>query len=55
MSRYVGVDLYRRRSQVVILEEDGVKVSSVKVDNGDAAVFTDAEPMEGWIVARRGS
>ena len=44
ISRYVGVDLHRRRSQVVILEEDGVQVSSVKVENGDAAVFTDTEP-----------
>jgi len=55
MSRYVGVDLHRRRSQAVILEEDGVQVSSVNVDNGDAVAFTDAEPMEGWILARRGS
>ena len=42
MSRCVGVDLHRRRSQVVILEEDGVKVSSVKVDNGDPAGFVAA-------------
>jgi transposase len=42
MSHYVGVDLDRRRSQVVILEEDGVKVSSVKVDNRDPAALVDA-------------
>ena len=42
MSRYAGVDLHRRRSQVVILEEDGEKVSSVKVDNGDPAGFVEA-------------
>ena len=44
ISGYVGVDLHRRRSQVVILEEDGVQVSSVKVENGEAAVSTDTEP-----------
>ncbi len=33
MSRYVGVDLHRRRSQVVILDPDGTKVSSGRVDN----------------------
>ncbi len=33
MSRYVGVDLHRRRSQVVVLDGDGVVVSSVNVDN----------------------
>lgn len=37
MSRYVGVDLHRRRSQVVVLDEDGAVVSSVNVDNGDPA------------------
>ena len=33
MSRYVGIDLHRRRSVVVILEEDGTKVSSRRIDN----------------------
>ena len=33
MSRYVGIDLHRRRSQVVILDEDGEKRSSVRVEN----------------------
>jgi Transposase len=42
MSRYVGVDLHRRRSQVVILDGDGVKVSSTKVDNRDPAALVDA-------------
>ncbi len=33
MSRYVGIDLHRRRSQVVILSEDGEKVSSNRIVN----------------------
>jgi len=33
MSRYVGVDLHRRRSVVVILDEDGSKVSSRRIEN----------------------
>lgn len=37
MSRFVGVDLHRRRSQVVILDEDGVKLLSVNVDNREPA------------------
>ena len=38
MSRYVGVDLHRRRSQVVILDEDGTKVSSRKIVNDPVAL-----------------
>jgi transposase len=37
MSRYVGVDLHRRRSQVVVLAEDGEMLSSVNVDNREPA------------------
>jgi len=37
MSRYVGVDLHRRRSQVVVLDEDGEKLLSVNVDNREPA------------------
>lgn len=37
MPRYVGVDLHRRRSQVVVLDEDGEKLSSVNVDNREPA------------------
>jgi transposase len=33
MSRYVGIDLHRRRSVVVILDPDGTKVSSERIDN----------------------
>ena len=33
MSRYVGVDLHRRRSQVVILDENGERVSSRQIEN----------------------
>jgi len=38
VSQYVGIDLHRRRSQVVILDETGVKLSSVKVENSAAAL-----------------
>ena len=38
MSRYVGVDLHRRRSVVVIIDEDGAKVSSVRIDNSPLAL-----------------
>lgn len=42
MSRYVGVDLHRRRSQVVILDEDGEKLSSVSIDNREPDVLVAA-------------
>ena len=38
MSRCVGVDLHRRRSVVVILGDDGTKVSSRKIVNDPAAL-----------------
>jgi transposase len=40
MSRYVGIDLHRRRSQVVILSGDGEKLSSVRIDNSPLALAT---------------
>ena len=47
MSRYVGVDLHRRRSLVVILDPDGTKVSSRRIDNSPlelAAAIAEAGP-----------
>ena len=38
MSQYVGIDLRRRRSVVVILDEDGTKLSSVKMENSPFGV-----------------
>lgn len=38
MSRYVGVDLHRRRSVVVILDPDGTKVSSRRIENSPLAL-----------------
>jgi transposase len=38
MSRYVGIDLHRRRSQVVILDGDGEKLSSTRIDNSVLAL-----------------
>ena len=38
MSRYVGIDLVRRRSVVVILDGDGVKQSSVRIENSPLAL-----------------
>ncbi len=47
MSQYVGIDLHRRRSVVVILDEDGTKVSSERIDNSPlelARVVAEAGP-----------
>ena len=38
MSQYVDIDLHRRRSQVVILDEERAKLSSVKVENSPLAL-----------------
>ena len=38
MSRYVGIDLHRRRSVVVILDPDGAKVSSRRIENSPMAL-----------------
>ena len=38
MSRYVGIDLHRRRSQVVILDGEGEKRSSVRIENSPGAL-----------------
>lgn len=38
MSQYVGIDLHRRRSQVVILDGDGTRLSSVKVESSPVAL-----------------
>ena len=40
MSRYVGIDLHRRRSVVVILDSDGTKVSSTRIENSPVALAT---------------
>ena len=47
MSRYVGVDLHRWRSQVVVLDGDGVVVSSVNVDNRDPGTLVEAVAVGG--------
>jgi transposase len=39
----VGIDLHRRRSVVVIIEEDGAKVSSVRIDNSPLALVEAVE------------
>ncbi len=38
MSRYVGIDLHRRRSVVVILDSDGSRVSSRRIENSPVAL-----------------
>jgi transposase len=38
MSRYVGVDLHRRRSVVVILDEDGRMLSWSRIENSPLAL-----------------
>ena len=42
MSQYVGVDLHRRRSQVVILDESGERLSSVRVSENSPAALAGA-------------
>jgi hypothetical protein len=36
MGSYVGIDLHRRRSVVVVLNEDGHRVSWSRIDNAPA-------------------
>jgi len=38
VSRYVGIDLHRRRSVVVVLDPDGARVSSRRVENSPMAL-----------------
>ncbi len=38
MSRYVGIDLHRRRSVVVIMDEDGTRVSLRRIENSPLAL-----------------
>ena len=33
MGSYVGIDLHRQRSVVVVLDDDGNRVSSSRIDN----------------------
>jgi hypothetical protein len=49
MSRYVGVDLHRRSSQVVVLDGDGVVVSSVNVDNREPGTLVEAVAIGGEV------
>lgn len=37
MGHYVGVDLHRRRSVIVIMNEAGEKLSSTRIDNDPVA------------------
>ena len=47
MSRYVGVDLHRRRCWVVVLDGDGQVVSSVSVDNREPGRLVEAVAIGG--------
>ena len=47
MGHYVGIDLHRRRSVIVVLDDDGEEVWSRKIDNDPAtlaAAIVDAGP-----------
>ena len=47
MGHYVGIDLHRRRSVIVVLDEDGEELWTRKIDNTPenlAAVIRDAGP-----------
>src|SRR5918995_6503439 len=41
MGSYVGIDLHRRRSVVVVLNEDGDRVSWCRIDNTPAALVAE--------------
>jgi transposase len=43
MASYVGIDLHRRRSVFVVLNADGEKVSSTRIDNSPANFVTELE------------
>ena len=47
VSRYVGVDLHRRRCWVVVLDGDGQVVSSVSVDNREPGRLVEAVAIGG--------
>ena len=47
MGHYVGIDLHRRRSVIVVLDEDGEEVWTRKIENEPAtlaAAIADAGP-----------
>ena len=43
MTRYVGVDLHRRRSVIVVLEGDGTKLWTTRIDNSPVALGLEIE------------
>lgn len=43
MTRYVGVDLHRRRSVIVVLEGDGTELWSRRIDNDPLALGLEIE------------
>ena len=56
MGSYVGIDLHRRRSVIVVLNDDGDRVSWSRIDNTPANLATEVQAagpaakvaMEAW-------
>ena len=51
MGHYVGIDLHRRRSVIVVLDDDGEEVWTRKIANEPAtlaAAIVDAGPIRRW-------
>ena len=59
MGSYVGIDLHRRRSVVVVLNEDGERVSWSRIDNTPAnlagEIVAAGGPALRWRWKRRGA
>ena len=59
MGSYVGIDLHRRRSVVVVLNEDGDRVSWCRIDNTPANLAAEIVAAGGaarrWRWRRRGA
>ena len=59
MGSYVGIDLHRRRSVVVVLNEDGDRVSWSRIDNTPANLAAEivaaGDARRRWRWRRRGA
>ena len=59
MGSYVGIDLHRRRSVVVVLNDDGDRVSWSRIDNTPANLAAEVRRcrrrMRRWRWRRRGA
>ena len=47
MGSYVGIDLHRQRSVVVVLDDDGNRVSWCRIDNSAGNLARESPPRPG--------